>query len=129
MSKRKINVEKLSDEQLARAEQIIIETINNHINHLSSKWNTELATYGKSCEVNIVIDTEQKIKEQEGSYTDDMDSIVEPSSELKPVAEDLRRIADTMKQDINSTVSACNKLLNRYGMACLIGVSEQVISS
>lgn len=132
MAKRKINVEKLSEEQLIKAEKIITDTIDSYVQHLNKKWNTELAPYGKACSVQISIDTEDKIKNDMIEHESYVKSLAKgdvcPESDLGLVASDLRCLADSMEQDINSAVTACNKLLNRYGMACMIGISEQSIS-
>lgn len=127
MSKRKINVEKLTDEQLQMAQDKIFEIINKYINELNNKWAGELAKYGKKCVVEAAVDTEDAITQakQQAPEPKAKESADFCDDKLNAIASDLDRIAKGMQADIDLASTKCNQLLNRYGMACLFGFSTE----
>lgn len=58
---RKINVEKMSEEQLEKAISSISGKIKTDLEELVKNSNAMLNRYGLACKMNIMIDTEDKI--------------------------------------------------------------------
>ena len=126
VAKRKINVEKLSDEQLSNAQQKISEKIAFEVDTLVNKWNTELKPFDRACKVHVVVNDgliEEKAEKAESNLNE-----FHVNPQLGSMAKELDRVAYGMEQDLNSAVTSCNTLLNRYGMHCDMGFVSEVIS-
>ena len=105
MIDRKINVEKLNDQQLEKAEKLISDTIKKEIDTVVNKWNPVFATQGLSCKMQVSIQPESpdfSIAEK------NVDSDVVKSKEMQ---------AQILKE-LDGAISNCNRLLTRYSLAC-----------
>ena len=117
MAKRKINLEKLSDEQLAAAEQKISEKINQSITQLSEKWTPNLEKYGITPKIQVVIDSEDVVEVQDKAGEDFFNQHLD-DEKYGVIARELDTMSKEMTKDLTDTIAECNKLLTRYGMAC-----------
>ena len=124
-AKRKINVDKLTEDQLANAQTKISEKIAYETNELLSKWKSEFETFGRTLEIAVEVREEKDIE----LMKDDKNlSEFHEDPTLGVVAKELDRIAYGMSQDLELAVTSCNKLLNRYGMSCNMAFRSKVIS-
>ena len=62
-TQRKIDVDKLTDEQFEAAIKNIADKMSEDLKEVVDKSNKLLNRYGLACRVNLVVDTEDKIKE------------------------------------------------------------------
>jgi len=65
MTTRKIDVDKLTEEQLEAAIKKITEKMNADLKEIVDSSNKMLNRYGLACRINLLIDTEDKIEERE----------------------------------------------------------------
>ena len=124
--KRKINVEKLTDEQLSNAQQKISEKIAFEVDTLVNKWNAELKPFNRACKVHVVVN-DGLIEEKSGKAESNLNEFHD-NPQLGSMAKELDRIAYGMEQDLDNAVTNCNALLNRYSMHCDMGFVSEVIS-
>ena len=117
MAKRKINIEKLTDEQLQIAQDKISKKINTTIDDLVTKWSSKLKKFDINLKIQVVIDEESNIDIKEKQFKSLMNQY-EDDEKLLPVMEELDEISKKMLDDLSLAVSDCNKLLSRYGIAC-----------
>ena len=111
--KRKINVEKLSDEQLELANQRINTEVGNKINELTNKWVPMMDKFGIKVKLHFVVKPEDELEvttKKHNKLTND--------NADKLVLNELNKLGSEMANDINLATQSCNKLLNRYGLAC-----------
>jgi cell fate (sporulation/competence/biofilm development) regulator YmcA (YheA/YmcA/DUF963 family) len=121
MINRKINVEKLSDEQLKKAEEVISDKINSEILKFTNYWNSILREFDCQIKLEVVLDTEDKVNILDKTFSEipvEQDS----SEDLKEKAQRLNRISKQMTEELTKSIESCNSLLSRYGMACDMGV-------
>jgi hypothetical protein len=117
MAKRKINVDKLSEEQLSLAEKKISERVNGAIKELHDKWNPKLKKYGIDTQLEVVVQPESSLEVTEKTHGDFFNAYLN-DEKLGVLAQDLNQISAEMTQDINDKIKHCNTLLSRYGMLC-----------
>jgi hypothetical protein len=127
-AKRKINVEKLTDEQLKIAEKNISTKINSEIDKLIKKWQPEVLKLNRELKIAITISESQK--EQPTVIKQELDlSEFDENLELKQLVENFNKISKYMDKDLESTVNSCNLLLNRYNLSCNMSYNYQVITN
>ena len=105
MIDRKINVEKLGDEQLEKAEKLISDTINKQIDAMVNRWNPVFATQGLICKMQVSI-------QQESS------SFVITDKRIDETTVKSREMQTQILKELNEAIIGCNKLLTRYSLAC-----------
>lgn len=125
MTKRKINVEKLSEEQFINAQKKISEKITFETNQLLEKWRPEFKNFGRALDVEVEVGEEKDVKIMKSAS--DL-SEFHDDCQLGSVAKELDRISYGMSEDLEIAVNSCNQLLNRYGMSCNMAFTSKVIS-
>lgn len=105
MIDRKINVEKLNDQQLEKAEKLISDTIKREIDKVVNKWNPVFAKQGLSCKMQVSIQEETP----EFSIADKIvDADVVESEEAQ----------NQILSELDAAINSCNQLLTRYSLIC-----------
>jgi hypothetical protein len=105
MIDRKINVEKLTEEQLAKAEAAISEKVRNKIDWLVDRWNPVFSKNNHKCRVKIAIGYESEI-----TPSSDIQLEIDPTYDSS--------VTENLKKDILESMIECNKFLSRYGIVC-----------
>jgi hypothetical protein len=127
MTKRQINVDKLTDEQLANAEKKMYEKISYEVDQLLNKWRPEFKNFGQHLDVQVEIDREQVTM----TYTKDLEDLSKfyDDSKLGVIAKELDRVSYGMNKDLENAVTNCNQLLNRYGIFCGMAFTSKNVSN
>ena len=117
MTRRKINIDKLTEKQLKTAQDKISEKINTTVDNLVAKWSPKLEKFNIDLKIQVAIDEENSLDIKDKQFESLIDQYKD-SEDLPPTIEELDDISKKMIDDLNLAVSDCNKLLSRYGMAC-----------
>lgn len=115
MIDRKINVEKLTDDQLKQAEDQISKKINSNIDSLVNKWNPTFHAVGEKCLVKIVIARDGGDMWPEQVKVLNFDKIED------------KKLINQIEQDLMATITDCNKFLSRYSLICDMTVVTESI--
>lgn len=105
MIDRKINVEKLSDQQLEKAEKLISETVKKEIDKVVNKWNPVFAKQDLCCKMQVTI------QEEDPGF-----SIADKTVDADVVKGEEAR--NQILSELDTAISNCNQLLTRYGLIC-----------
>jgi len=117
MTKRKINVENLTERQLKNAENKISEKINTTVDNLVAKWGPKLKKFNIDLKIQVVVGEKDNIDVKDKQF-EPLTYQYKDIKNLLPIAEELENVDREMIKDLDLAVNDCNELLSRYGMAC-----------
>ena len=117
MTKRKINVENLTERQLKNAENKISEKINTTVDNLVTKWGPKLKKFNIDLKIQVVVGEKDNIDVKDKQF-EPLTYQYKDIKNLLPIAEELENVDREMIKDLDLAVNDCNELLSRYGMAC-----------